>query len=185
MVYERFRKWSYVIVLVFFIYSTLYIVRPILDYLRENIACLDILGNILLAVVGSFFVLMVFVLKAKGNIRKRTTHFLLICAALLYVSIIWNIEYAEEKIHFFEYGLLAWLIYRALDGDLKGKSLFACSFVAVSIIGWGDEWIQYLLPNRYYDIRDVIMNATGGLMGLIIALIMKADRSSLKTALKG
>jgi len=33
--------------------------------------------------------------------------------------------------------------------------------------GWFDEGIQYLLPERYYDLRDVAFNAAAGALAVI------------------
>ena len=33
-------------------------------------------------------------------------------------------------------------------------------------IGWGDELVQAILPNRVYDLRDVAMNAAGAVLGV-------------------
>ena len=39
--------------------------------------------------------------------------------------------------------------------------------------GWIDEGIQYLLPNRTYDLRDVAFNATAGTVA-VAALTLRA-----------
>jgi len=43
--------------------------------------------------------------------------------------------------------------------------------VAVTaILGWLDEGIQAILPNRVYDVRDVGFNALAGLMAIAASL---------------
>ena len=171
----RVKSWGYVGGFTLLIYSTLYIVRPVVTFLRQNIPFFDTLGNILVVVIAVLIVLALYRFKALGMIRKKTVFFLLVTTVLVYTAIIWRVEFTEEKIHFFEYGLLSWLIYKAFLVDIKGLPVFLYSLTLVFIIGWGDEIIQYLLPNRYYDIRDVIMNGTGGLMGLILIFIARLD----------
>ena len=44
---------------------------------------------------------------------------------------------------------------------------YTVALVITGLLGWGDEGIQYLLPGRVYELRDVGMNVTAGF--LIIA----------------
>lgn len=66
-----------------------------------------------------------------------------------------------ERIHFIEYGILGWLSYWA--GSKK-------AFLYVVTIGIIDELIQGILPNRYFDIRDIFMNVIGGCIGIFMRL---------------
>ena len=47
------------------------------------------------------------------------------------------------------------------------------------LAGWIDEGIQEILPNRFYDLRDVAMNAAGGALAVfsiwILDLARRAD----------
>ncbi|MEO5332597.1 MAG: VanZ family protein [Magnetococcus sp. YQC-5] len=69
-----------------------------------------------------------------------------------------------ERIHFFEYGLLAFLLFRAA-GRPTGQGL-VWVYVSVVLAGFSDECIQWMLPNRFFDLRDVGMNAVGAAIGL-------------------
>lgn len=82
---------------------------------------------------------------------------------------------AAEKIHVLEYGALAFLLYRALLGRQAGAgdpSLPALTFLGATLAGTADEWVQFLAPLRVGEIRDVAMNATAGLSGLLFALAL-------------
>lgn len=200
----RRERWDYVILLTLIIYATLYIARPICAFLRGNIPFFDIAANILLAIAVIVALAITYKTKKTGYIKRNSTYFLLIVAIFIYAVIIWKVRLAEEKIHFLEYGLLSFLIYRAfLDGsekyksrqgtprslksglasflmDIKGARVYIFAFILVFILGWIDEIIQYILPNRFYDIRDVIMNGIGGSMGLVLIFIVNMDRRPLK-----
>ena len=41
-----------------------------------------------------------------------------------------------------------------------------------ALLGWIDEGIQFLLPNRVYDIIDVGFNALAGLMAVVAMLVL-------------
>lgn len=72
-----------------------------------------------------------------------------------------------ERIHFFEYGLLAFLCFDAAGRRRrKGFRRFLHAGAAAVAVGFLDEAIQGLLPNRYYDSRDLLLNLTAS--GLVL-----------------
>lgn len=81
--------------------------------------------------------------------------------SIIAVAIFRLIPLPIERIHFIEYGLLGWLSYWA-----GGKK----ALIYVIAIGIIDELIQGILPNRYFDMRDIIMNIIGGGMGIIMGV---------------
>jgi len=181
----RKQRWSYVSLLILVIYSTLYIVRPVATYLRKNIPSINLTANIIIVVLVIASLLKLCMMFKANAIKGYHTLALILAAIVLYGIIILKIELAEEKIHFFEYGILGLLAFRAFSIDLKGYKVYLFTFILASLIGWGDEGIQYLLPNRYYEIRDVVMNASGGAMALFLILIYDLDKRSLKVKPKG
>lgn len=82
-----------------------------------------------------------------------------------------------ERTHLFEYGLLAVLIHGALCERRGGGRRVAApalyALVATATLGWIDEGIQALLPNRVYDLRDVGFNALAGLMTISASLLLR------------
>jgi VanZ family protein len=79
----------------------------------------------------------------------------------------------EEQVHFIEYGILSALIYIALTHDVDNKSIYFISAIIVFVFGTIDEVIQWALPNRCFDIRDLVMNGMAGiLVQLLIAMVI-------------
>ena len=76
-----------------------------------------------------------------------------------------RIEKPAERIHFLEYGILGAFIFKATGKGTK-QNIFA--IILLFIIAVIDELIQYMLPNRVGDIRDIVMNLTGGIIGLCL-----------------
>ncbi len=76
-----------------------------------------------------------------------------------------------EKIHIIEYGLLAYLLYRAFKpaGDL---SMLLLPLLWVAVAGVVEESMQWLVETRLGEIRDVFLNVYAGLCGLIFSLAM-------------
>ncbi|MDL1957614.1 MAG: VanZ family protein [Candidatus Desulfofervidus auxilii] len=72
-------------------------------------------------------------------------------------------EKPAERIHFLEYGILGILIFKATGKEIKQNIFAIILLVTIAVI---DESIQYMLPNRVGDIRDIVMNLTGGVIGL-------------------
>jgi len=90
-----------------------------------------------------------------------------------------------EAAHFLEYGLLGYLLFKAFRFSIPDKSIYFISFFAGSIVGIADEILQWMIPNRYWDIRDVGFNAFA--VGLFQVTLWKGIRpkfSSSKISLR-
>ena len=97
---------------------------------------------------------------------------MLIPMVVLFVGVL-DLEVPAERIHFLEYGLLGFLVTKAIR-KLNWKSI---SLALLFVLGIGaiDEVIQWLLPNRVGDLRDVIMNSVGGGMGIWVGSVLYRD----------
>ena len=81
-----------------------------------------------------------------------------------------------EAFHFVEYGLIAYLFYRAWRrrADLSGVLLAACSAVAVAV---ADEWMQWFVPARVGELHDVGLNAVAVGCGLLVSIAVRPPLS--------
>lgn len=77
-----------------------------------------------------------------------------------------------EKIHIIEYGLLAYLLYRAFR-PAADLTVFLLPLVWVAFAGTLEEWVQWLVPARVGDVRDVLLNASAGSCGLLFGLCLE------------
>ena len=82
-----------------------------------------------------------------------------------------------EKVHILEYGLLAYLLYRAFRpaavrraGDLSVPLLV---LLWTTFAGTVEEGIQWWVETRTGEIRDVLLNALSGLCGLVFAVSLE------------
>lgn len=157
------------------IYSSLYIARPVTNWLRD--------ANLLrLAVSGAFLLAAAWV--GLGLLRSRPGWRVWVALAGIvagYVVLLSRFDLPEERLHFLEYGLVGGLLFTALlerqkntrgeSGELSSRRAFLWpavgAFVMTGLAGWIDEWIQAVLPNRFYDLRDVAMNAAGGALAVL------------------
>jgi hypothetical protein len=81
---------------------------------------------------------------------------------------------AAEKIHFLEYGLLGLLLCKTLSYQIKDKSAYLVALVIVYLVGMTDETLQWALPNRVGEYRDIWINVvSGGLTILAVWLVIR------------
>jgi hypothetical protein len=77
----------------------------------------------------------------------------------------------EEALHFLEYGVLGVLAYRALAHRIHDISVFLAAGLIGAIVGTLDEALQWITPERVWDLRDIWLNFVGAsLVQLGIAL---------------
>lgn len=162
------------------IYSSLYIARPVTEWLRD--------ANLLRLAVGGAFVLAA-AWVGLGLLRRRPgwrVWVALVGIATGYVMLLSRFDLPEERLHFLQYGLVGGLVYAALlerqknDKRVSGKlashrgPLWPAigAFLLTGVAGWIDEGIQEILPNRFYDLRDVAMNAAAGALAVFSIWIL-------------
>ncbi|HJQ85095.1 MAG TPA: VanZ family protein, partial [Candidatus Binatia bacterium] len=87
-----------------------------------------------------------------------------------------------ERTHLPEYGLVAFLAWRALEPIVpRTFAGYAAAAALGAAIGYGDELIQGALPGRFYDLRDVGMNAVGALLGILVVAAARAGETRHKS----
>ena len=169
------RLWVLIVVYVLFIYVSLPFFPAFISTLRGFISK-ELLNLLSLVLSLSFFLMLsVWMYKKKYKLNQ----FILIISPLLlltYLSL--SLDVWVERIHFVEYAVLGLLISRAVNvRTLHGIIYTGC---LVTLIGAVDEIIQWFLPNRVGDMRDVFMNAVGGLSGLWLGRFLFWDQQLLK-----
>ncbi len=175
---QRLRRWGDAGLWVVCIYSTLYIVRPVCEFLKGNTP-FNVIVN--LGMSGLFAGLVILFFK-KVPVRRKSTYLLLFLTAVMYGAFFLWLEIPEERVHLVEYGFLAFLIFRAVVPDGGNARAYTIAFVLTALFGWGDEGIQYLLPNRYYQFKDVLLNALSGGMGLWMTFVMRREQPNISCA---
>ena len=145
-------RWLIIITYTALIYSTLGVARDIVNKIRS----IGSLEYITITLVAIFLLILIF-----SNIRKISQKQILyrILLTICFIALIITVtEFPEEKMHVIEYGLLGWLIAWAMSSSHLHIRNILLGLLLGWGIGFGDEIIQYFLPNRVYDIRDVVLN---------------------------
>jgi VanZ like protein len=148
-------------------------------------------GHYVTVVAGGIAIIIgVAVLVALIRIRnRRAFRYGMIAAALVLGAAYarWNAQGdpavdAVERFHFVEYGLIALLFYRAFR-PAADLSTFALPIVAGIIVGTCEEWLQWFIPGRVGDMRDVFLNLAAIVCGLLFSVgADPADRLSWSMA---
>ena len=99
----------------------------------------------------------------------------LLVAVLAYFWFVFFHPTPAVGVHLLEYGVLAILIFRAVSLDRAPRPAVIITLALVVALGWFDEVIQYFLPDRYYDLSDVVINGVGGVLGLFCILGYRRD----------
>jgi len=114
--------------------------------------------SVLIVTLSAFFILL-YVLFFRLKIRSLSNYIWLSLIAGLYFYFtlrLWPTP--EEAIHFLEYGLLGYFLFRALSFKIKDNSIYLVAILIGFLVGTFDEILQWIVPLRYWDIRDVGLN---------------------------
>ena len=123
-------------------------------------------------IVSMFLILIlgryVFYLFFEKKVRRLASWFLIFSVMVAYGYLLNFLWIPQERLHLFEYGFLAFLVYKALKSDVRDGRIYLYTSILVASFGCVDELIQFFLPNRYYDIKDILINAASGVMGALM-----------------
>ncbi|MBD3669803.1 MAG: VanZ family protein [Gammaproteobacteria bacterium] len=103
-------------------------------------------------------------------LRRRSSRWYLhlIWIVLLFAALPLALERFEERMHFVMFGIFGFSSYMLYP--LKG------ALMAVYAMSGGDELLQWWLPSRVGDWRDVFMNLLAGTGGLLLAHVGRRER---------
>ena len=147
-----------------FIYATLPVMRPILNFLKGS------LDEAFSPAVYVFLFLVALGISALFITQRRGWKSLVMLFGILGVTafILPLIKYPEERVHFLEYAILGIMLYFSLREKIRGRKVLVYIPVISFLVGFGDEIIQGMLPNRVYQFTDVVLNFFGGIVGELI-----------------
>ena len=163
----RCRAWSVALLYIAFVYSTIAVmpaVWKILEaYTQGSIRYLGILavGLAAAAIAGGVW---------RRIQRRRWGPYVALAFIVPIYAYLLN-RYAvfpSERLHLVEYGFMGVVLFRALRIDFSDRAAYIVSFVGTVLIGLGDECIQWVLPQRFFELKDVQLNALSGGLGLLI-----------------
>jgi len=163
-------RWAWVVLFTLFVYATLPVGPRVWRWFTSTSTFWSANGAVAgLVIVG---VGAVWIAARRANLTLRSCA-LGLAIALVYAVCLRFINLTPaEKTHFLYYGFLAFLVHRAMRQHLEeGVALYLAVIALVALIGLGDELIQYVLPRRVFEWKDVGLNALSGALAMgMIAL---------------
>lgn len=165
------RLWLCALAVVVAIYSTLGLAGSLAEVLRERdllpAAVLVLMLLAVAAIVGSGL---------RGRPGRREIWVGLGVTAVYAMAVVRMGGSLEERTHLFEYGIVAVLIYQALSERARnGRRVPVPALIALVLtvaLGWIDEGIQAVLPNRVYDNFDVVRNTVAAVIGIAGSVVV-------------
>lgn len=165
------RLWLWALAVVVAIYSTLGLAGRLAEVLGEH--------PLLPAVFFFLMFLTVAAIVASGLKRRpgrRDVWIALGVAAVYGMTVLRMGVSPAERTHLMEYSIVAVFIYQALrersenGGRVPVPALLA--LVVTVLVGWLDEGIQAMLPNRVYDNFDVFSNFVAATTGIVTSVVI-------------
>ncbi len=168
------RLWLWTLAVVVAILSTLGLARTLAEELR-NRELLD----------SAFFVAFLMTIAAVVVLALRTRPGgveigIWIGVAAVYLMAFLRLAIPEERTHLVEYGVLGVLIYEALrERAAQGRQVPAPALLAIlvaSLLGLLDEIVQAVLPNRVFDVRDILFNLGSAAVAVLARVLLERAR---------
>ena len=161
---KRLLYWLATISYIILIYLCLPITFDLVKWINARASLGKIVNSSIVLILTTFaFAVSLKLLKAK---RIKILTGLLSCSFLLMIGLM-NIKLPVERIHILEYGFLAVLACGAFQFDFSKRKSAVASLCFAALVGLFDEVIQYYLPNRFFEMRDVMLNVAGAVLGLV------------------
>jgi len=154
--------------------------RPVQKILREELtAVLGSAGMMIFVLTlflggGAFFIYLSRLWKL-----PRINIFFTIVILLAGIVYSFALPLPEERIHLVQFGLLGLLACPSFkEGDIGGWIWIWKPLLFVFSVGAADEVLQWFLPDRVFDLRDILFNTLGGIWGILLYLaIQRRGRS--------
>ncbi|MFL2747937.1 MAG: VanZ family protein [bacterium] len=167
--------WKIILIYIFFIYISLPYFPVFVSFLKNYISKDTLNISSLLFCVSFFLILSKWIYDKQ---YKFAQYILIISPLLLLTYMSFSLDVWAERVHLIQYGLLGLLVSWA--NKISSLNMLLASGLFIMSVGLVDEIIQWYLPNRYGDIRDVVMNSLGGLSGLWLGQFLYWENNYLK-----
>ena len=180
-----FLSWLWVVLCSLAIFSTVPVARKIQKFVYNNWGR-EVFGYFVLIVLSIGALSLLYYLFFKLKIRTPSNYIWLLIVIGLYVYFtlkLWKIP--EEAVHFLEYGLLGFFLFKALSHHVRDKSIYLTAALFALFIGTIDEFLQWMMPERYWDFKDAGLNGLSGtLFQLAVWKVLRPKIISEKISLK-
>ena len=170
---SSFLPWLWVGLCALGIYSSVPLARKIQRFVYNTWGS-EVFLYLVLITVGGAFAGLVYWLVFKLKVHSPRQYIWLVIITALYIHFTWQLKgIPEEAVHFLEYGVLSFFLFKALSRHITDKSIYITATLFAIFIGTIDESLQWMMPDRYWDFRDAGLNGlSGGLFQLALATVV-------------
>jgi len=147
---------------IFFIFSFTTIARNISSFLRDHYA---LSNTVTLSFIAAFLFIGIY-LYFHFNRPDFVALFSLLTLLVILGYLLIKIPTPEEKFHFIEFGFLATMLRSSCSKNLHIKTQYLLAIAVTAVIGSCDEVLQFFLPRRFFDVRDIALNAIAGILAI-------------------
>ena len=152
---------------------------PLAGALREFVAVRGGRHLFLYATLIALAALGVRLLRTAARPALTPARLLVLAAvASVFAGLVWSLrDNPEEALHSVQYAVLGALLLRALGRHLGGLAGYAAAAMAGIGLGIIDELIQWLVPGRTFDYRDLGINGLSAVLSLAAMGAVPGQRS--------
>lgn len=170
-------SWLWVFLCALAIFFTVPLARKIQN-LVSTLVGRSFFGYLVLFAAAATFLGAGYILYFRLKIRKLPNYLWLVSISAIYVYFTLKLwANPEEAVHFIQYGLLGFFLFRAFHHHIDDKGIYLAAFLGGTLTGTFDEILQWIVPGRYFDLRDVGLNALSS--ALFQILLWKGIRPKL------
>jgi len=161
---KAFSSWLWVAICSISIFLTVPVARRIQIFVSNHWGRILFMYFVLVVFAVSSVVLLYFLI-VKKKVRSPANYIWLFILSALYAYFTVKLKHVpEESVHFLEYGLLAFFLFKALNHHIRDRSIYITATFLVLLVGTFDEILQWITPARYWDFRDAGLNALSGVL---------------------
>ena len=148
------------------------IARDIVDYLKVL--------HIKNAVIVALFVMSLlggglYLARRRAHLTPGRVICLITLTGILGI-ILHHMKVPEERVHFLEFGILALLLRKTFSFQYSLPGQYTLAILLTVLVGISDEVLQYFLPSRYFDLRDIAFNSLAAVFAIFYFEIHREPR---------
>ena len=155
-------SWTYVAAWTLVLFATLPLAGSLQQSIERYAGKWVYIALVGLLVVSFFGVSVPYVIRAE---HIKSINILWIAGpAAIVVGVTATSRTPIEGVHFIQFGVLGLLAFRAMSHRMRDLGVYLSATLIAIIVGTVDEAIQWMLPDRVFDHRDILFNLSGGLL---------------------
>jgi len=159
------------------IFATVPVARSIQQFVYSTVGR-EFFTYAVLCIIGAGLATLLYLFIFKLKVKKVSQYIGLFICAGLYVYFTFQLrEHPEEAVHFIEYGLLSYFLFKALSHRIRDWTVYLTAVLFVLLVGTTDEFMQWLMPRRYWSFKDVGLNMLSG--GIFLFALWKGIKPKI------